>query len=47
MSHILILSSDVKMPEFYSVEAFSVTKSYYGRECLEIDRFVKKLITMQ
>lgn len=42
MSHILILSSDIKMPEFYSTEVFSITKSYYGRECLEIDRFIKK-----
>lgn len=42
MSHVLILSSDIKMPEFHSAEAFSITKSYYGRECSEIDRFIKK-----
>lgn len=42
MSHVLILSSDTKMPEFHSSEALSITKSYYGREYLEIDRFVKK-----
>ena len=42
MSHVIILSSDIKMPEFLSAEAFSITKSYYGQECSEIDRFVKK-----
>lgn len=42
MSHVIILSSDFKMPEFHSSEAVSITKSYYGRECPELDRFVKK-----
>ena len=42
MSRVLILSSDIKMPEFHSAEVLSITKSYYGRDCLEIDRFVKK-----
>lgn len=43
MSHELILSSDIKMPEFYSIEGFSIEKSYYDRNyCPEIYRFVKK-----
>lgn len=42
MSHVLILSADIKMPEFYGVEGFTIKMSYYGRGCLEFDRFVKK-----
>lgn len=42
MSRVLILSSDTIMPEFHSIEGFSVEKSYYYRKCPEIDRFVKK-----
>jgi hypothetical protein len=43
MSHALILSSDIEMPEFYGIEGFSVGKSYYDRDyCQEIKRFVKK-----
>ena len=43
MSHVIILSSDIKMPEFYSIEGFPIEQSYYDRDyCREIDCFVKK-----
>jgi hypothetical protein len=41
MSHVLILSSDIEMTEYHSDNVL-ITNSYFGKECIEIDRFVKK-----
>ncbi len=42
MSHVMILSSDINIPEIHKHNAFSIIKSFYDRECSEIERFVKK-----
>lgn len=43
MSHVLILSSNMQMPEFDGKEDFFIKKSYYDRiSCPELDRLIKK-----
>lgn len=43
MSHVLILSSDKKMPDFYGVEGFHIEKSYHKQNIyVDLDRFIKK-----
>ncbi len=43
MSHVLILSSDIKMPEFYGVDGLVIEKNYHKRYVYpEIDHFIKK-----